>query len=433
MKKISNSTAALDYKTKLRELSDRLVEIQRPIRILDAIKWDDAIKEDFFAHQGQKLPNVDQHYYHQRSLGFDPEAKRQEFHELDRDVVRMLGQFNPVSQMMRRICREYQTVVRMLEARGTAEFSQLSQELYGSSSDVFHAGDPTLADLGSMMAEALKNLREDTLTQEEPKTITSKEAVAILQKRLQEAFPDQKTVRVILSDGIIADAAAGSDYIKLRKEAMFNQRDLRILEVHEGWVHMGTTLNGLAQPYCTFLSKGPPSATVTQEGLAIIMEIFAFASYPARVRELTNRIRAIDMAERGANFLEVFRFFCEQGWSELNSYKSTARIFRGSTPVGGPFTKDLAYSKGFILIYNFIRLAVRRGMASRIPFLFCGKTTLEDVRTLAQLAEEGVIAPPKYLPPPFADLNALSAWMCYSNFLNRLSLDRIEADYASIL
>ncbi len=31
------------------------------------------------------------------------------------------------------------------------------------------------------------------------------------------------------------------------------------------------------------------------------------------------------------------------------------------------------------------------------------------------------------------DLNALSAWMCFSNFLNHLSLDRIEADYANIL
>ncbi|WP_312818904.1 hypothetical protein, partial [Pseudomonas sp.] len=25
------------------------------------------------------------------------------------------------------------------------------------------------------------------------------------------------------------------------------------------------------------------------------------------------------------------------------------------------------------------------------------------------------------------------AWMCFSNFLNHLSLDRIEADYANIL
>ncbi|MFZ0256864.1 MAG: hypothetical protein WAN46_14755, partial [Gammaproteobacteria bacterium] len=33
----------------------------------------------------------------------------------------------------------------------------------------------------------------------------------------------------------------------------------------------------------------------------------------------------------------------------------------------------------------------------------------------------------------FADLNGLTAWMCYSNFLSRLSLERIEADYANLL
>ncbi|HDR3070374.1 TPA: DUF1704 domain-containing protein, partial [Pseudomonas aeruginosa] len=98
-----------------------------------------------------------------------------------------------------------------------------------------------------------------------------------------------------------------------------------------------------------------------------------------------------------------------------------------------PFTKDLSYLKGFILIYNYIQLAVRKGKLEQIPLLFCGKTTLEDMRTLRQLVDEGLVAPPKYLPPQFRDLNALSAWMCFSNFLNHLSLDRIEADYANIL
>jgi hypothetical protein len=47
--------------------------------------------------------------------------------------------------------------------------------------------------------------------------------------------------------------------------------------------------------------------------------------------------------------------------------------------------------------------------------------------------DEGLVVPPRYLPAPFADLNALSAWMCFSGFLNNLSLDRVEADYANIL
>ena len=55
------------------------------------------------------------------------------------------------------------------------------------------------------------------------------------------------------------------------------------------------------------------------------------------------------------------------------------------------------------------------------------------MRTLAGLVEEGIVIRPRYLPPQFADLNALTAWMCFSSFLNRLNLQQVELDYANIL
>lgn len=431
---MTDSTQTDAYKRTIRELSDRIVEAQRPIRILDAIKWDQHVEDSFLQAQGKELPQIDAAYYEKRKLSFDPAAKREQFHAIERDVVRLLGQFSPVGSIMRRMCREYQMVVRMLEARGTREFSAISQELYGSSRDAFHAGDPTLADLGTMMTEALTKIDNTLHFHPEEKTISGEQAVTIMQHRMNKAFAERDgTVRVLLNDGIVADAAAGADYLKIRKDAMFSERDLKVLEVHEGWVHLGTTLNGLSQPICTFLSKGPPSSTVTQEGLAILMEILAFASYPARLRRITNRIQAVSLAENGANFLDVYRFFVEQGFGEQESYLNTARVFRGSLPDGPPFTKDICYSKGFVLVYNYLQLAVRRGALASIPMLFCGKTTLEDIKTLTHLAEEGIVTPPVFLPPQFQDLNALAAWMCFSNFLNRLNLDRIEADYAIIL
>jgi uncharacterized protein (TIGR02421 family) len=423
-----------EYTGALRELSDRLVDAQRPIRILDAVNWNDSVRKAFFAADCREPPRVDRDYYQSRPLGFDPRAKRQELHALERDIIRRLGQYNSVSQIMRRMCREYATVVRMLEARGTPEFALLSQELYGSASDVFHAGDPTVADLGVMMSAALDNIDQSRFLPEQPRNIGGEQAVQLLKASLDRSFPESDlSVQVKLSDGIVADAAAGSDYIKLRQDAMFNQRDLRILEVHEGWVHIGTNLNGSAQPYCTFLSKAPPSATVTQEGLALLTEVFSFCSHPERLRRVTNRIRAVDLAEQGAGFLEVFEHFRSRGTSAEESYAIVSRVFRGSTPDGGPFSKDLAYSKGFVQIYNYIRLAVRKGMLERIQLLFCGKLQLEDARVIAQLVEEGIVARPRYLPPPFADLNALAAWMCYSNFLNQLSIGQMEADYHSLL
>lgn len=424
--------ASEDYHQTIRALSDRIVVAQTPIRVLDAIKWDDSVRRAFFQGKGKKMPVVDRAYYEGRPLAFDSAAKKLEFQNIERDITRQLGQFNPVGQIMRRMCKEYRMVIRMLEARGTEDFGLISQELYGAASDAFHAGDPTLADLGLMLSDYLNNIANRGDLKDEAKTLTAPQAVELLQSRLAGVFGDE-TIRVFESDGIVADAAAGADYIKIRSDALFNERDVRALEVHEGLVHVGTTLNGLNQPICTFLAKGPPSSTVTQEGLAILMEVIAFASYPTRLRKLTNRTRAIHMAEEGADFLQVYEFYREQGFTQENSYSNASRAFRGSLPTGLPFTKDLSYLKGFILIYNYIQLAVRKGKLEQIPLLFCGKTTLEDMRTLRQLVDEGLVAPPKYLPPQFRDLNALSAWMCFSNFLNHLSLDRIEADYANIL
>lgn len=417
----------------IRSLSDRLIQAQSPIRILDAIKWDESIQNDFFAHHCQQQPRVDEAYYKGTPLGFNPDHQLGLFKQIKSDIDEQLGS-HPAGIMMSRMCHEYGRVIEMLKARGTPAFSQISSELYGNSQSGFHSGSATLTDLGEVLDKALCNIDENMFFESDPKIFSTREAVAKLQTLLDEIFDDPSArVNVIESDGIVADAAAGSDYIKLRKNAKFSQRDLHVLQVHEGWVHVGTTLNGLLQPVCTFLSKGTPSDTITQEGLAVFIEVISFSSHPARLRRIVDRIRAIRMIEQGATFLDVFRHLTDEGRSKDEAYTLTMRVFRGSTPTGGAFAKDLVYAKGFIQVYNFIRLAVKQGKLSRIPLLFCGKLAIEDMGYISQLAEEGIIVPPHYLPPPIVDLNSLTAWMAFSNFLNRLDLSKIESEYQHIL
>lgn len=423
-----------DYKTIVRELSDRIVLAQKPIRILDTLKWDSKIQEEFMKHRGHQMPKIDSTYYLEKNpLSFEPEKKREEFHDIERSIRRQLGQYSGVGSIMLRMCHEYVRVIDMLEARGTPKFTFFSQELYGSAEDAFHVGAPTLKDLGNLVSGTLKNIKDQVNTQSDEKLLTSEQTVELLREKLRNYFYDKENLEVVLSDGIIADAAAGAEKIKIHKNKHFSEREIRAFEVHEGWVHLGTTLNGMAQPVCTFLSKGPPSSTITQEGLAIITELFTFSSYPGRLRRLTNRINAVAMAEEGANFLDVFEFYREQGFEPEDSYHSTMRVFRGSTPDGGPYTKDLSYSKGFILIYNYLRLAIQRGMVKQIPLLFVGKTTLEDIHILDDLYEQGLLIAPKYIPPQFKDLAGLSAWMVYSLFLNKLDLQQMATDFKDLL
>src|SRR5690606_7748332 len=177
-----------DYHGIIRSLSDRLVEAQTPIRVLDAIKWDESVRQGFLKAGGRKPPAVDRAYYESRPLAFDPVAKKLEFQNIERDITRQLGQFNPAGQIMRRMCKEYRMVIRMLEARGTADFGLISQELYGAASDAFHAGDPTLADLGLMLSGYLNNIARRGDLESEAKTLNARDAVGMLQERLSRVF-----------------------------------------------------------------------------------------------------------------------------------------------------------------------------------------------------------------------------------------------------
>lgn len=418
----------------IQELSQRLVDAQRQIRILDSIKWDDSIKKDFFKNKGKKLPIVDKDYYVTRPLPFDVTDKQEEFRVILRDAQNQLGQYSTLTRLVRRQCEEFIRAIQMLAARGTPTFSELSKELYGSPGDFFYAGGPRMSEMGTLLFDVLSHLTIQLQSEADLKKYTPEQAQEILQERLSHFFDKHPgRVTVMVSDDMVADASAGADSIKLSQQAMFSERDLRYLEVHEGWVHVGTTLKGSMQPNCFFLSKGTPSCSVIQEGLAVITEVVTFSSNPARMLKITNRVIALDMVIQGADFLDVYNYFLDCNLSEEDSYNQAVRIFRGSTPTGGPFTKDLSYAKGFVLIYNYIRFAISQRRIESIPLLFTGKLVLDDLPLLNELKDRAILTDPVYLPQPFRDLAALSTWMSFSLYLNQFDLNEIQRSFRFLL
>lgn len=415
----------MSERSTISELSNRLVELQQPIRVLDAVAWTSEVEADFFAHDAGRQPAVDAAYYRaHRPLRFEPDDLRAEFVGLAKQVTQRLGT-SPVGGLLLNRVREYLRVLDLLDARGTTEFSQVAVELYGGADDLVHPDGPSLASLGGVMSEALANIDSGVWEPPESLIYSADQALEILRSRFEGLWGDQQ-VQVTIDDGIVADAAAGGDYIKLRADAMFSERDLRILEVHEGWVHVATTLNGRGQPWCSFLSKGTPSTTSTQEGLAVFTEITTMSSTPERLRKVTRRIQAIAMAQSGATFLDVYRWFLDEGLDTSAAWTLTVRVFRGSSPTNGPFTKDLVYGRGFLEVYDFMRLAVKRGRLERLPLLFVGKVALHEMGAVAHLHEDGTITAPEFLPPHLRDLSALASWMAYSNLLNRIDLNAME-------
>ncbi|MFC2153061.1 flavohemoglobin expression-modulating QEGLA motif protein, partial [Actinomycetota bacterium] len=80
-----------EYRDTIRELSDRIVEAQGPIRLLSAINWDAGIKERFFAAGCTEQPEVDADYYRSRSTRLDPVATRNELHDIEAAITAKLG------------------------------------------------------------------------------------------------------------------------------------------------------------------------------------------------------------------------------------------------------------------------------------------------------------------------------------------------------
>src|SRR5438552_1083600 len=67
----------------LRELSDRLLAAQRPLRLLEALRWPDEAETAFFASDCRKLPEVAY-----SPLPFEPAAKQEELRRLLAEVER---------------------------------------------------------------------------------------------------------------------------------------------------------------------------------------------------------------------------------------------------------------------------------------------------------------------------------------------------------
>src|SRR6476620_1176886 len=101
-----------DYQQVIFEISERIVAAQKPIRILDSIKWDGEVQANFFKSKFKELPQIDAEYYQRKNpLSFDPFKKMQEFHEIERSIRRTLGQYSGVGSIMSRMCHEYTRVI----------------------------------------------------------------------------------------------------------------------------------------------------------------------------------------------------------------------------------------------------------------------------------------------------------------------------------
>ena len=400
---------ALD--TLMREASAEILEAQRPIRVLRSLSWGAEVELAFFAAGATELPRP----------VYRPVAGVGEAIERLRVLQARLTGDNALERFLRETVSSLATAARMLLSVGTKDFYYHSVELYGRPASLSSDRSTTNLGLARHFAEVVSGFAPPPGDADRT-TITSAEAVPLLKARFDTFFAG-RDIRVMEVEGLAAAAAASADGVKLNRGSLFSPRDLQQIEFHEGQVHTATTFNGRAQPALVFLGVPSPRTTSTQEGLAVLTEFLTRSTSLPRVRRLSDRVLAIQSAEDGASFLDVYRFFLERGYDEAGAFDCARRVFRGGRLEGGaPFTKDVCYLDGLLRVTNFLRIALTQGRGRLVRALFAGKLAVEDVPLMDRLIEEKVAIEPLYVPTWANDLSYLTALMAYAAFLGQSDL-----------
>lgn len=408
----------------LLRLSHAIIRAQKPIRVLLAVTWPDAVRTRFLRKGGTALPEVAY-----APLRFDADAHDAAF----REIARACDRHDPIQQILRATAIQYRRVLAMLAARGTSRFLRHSRALYGSADDRLADGHLTNLDLARHLGNVLGGRLATDLGQAPAERFSAQSAARRLRKRFDRVF-GRGAVAVEVSTSVTADAAAGAGRLRLRRGRRFSLETLDYLEQHEGYVHIATTLNGRAQPVLPVLGKASPRVVKYNEGLAVFGEWASGTLTAERLQRLAERVLFIHLAEQGADFLDLYRTALATGGTPGDAYDRAARIFRGGDPRGGSFlTKDVAYLDHFVRVFNFFRVTMLEGRTHVFDLLFAGKVAFEDLPALAEARREGILEPPRFLPPWLARPDWLAAHLGLSSFLNQMNLENIRLHYETLL
>jgi uncharacterized protein (TIGR02421 family) len=264
--------------------------------------------------------------------------------------------------------------VQMLQVRGTREFFRHSLDLVGRPP----------RDIVQDAEDILSLPRED-----EQRDLSAEEVKQMLERHVglyQQRYPGFEC-KIDMVPHMSSTMYVDQNRIHIKEGARYSRVAAECDKHHEIEAHVLTWLNGQEQPL-GLLRVGMRGTMAFQESLGVFTEIASGVMAQERVASLCSRVVAVDWMVRGLEFFEVFeRLIEEAGFDADFAYSVCQRIFRA-----GGFTKDWVYlaEVGGILRYW--------ATGGDLAHLLLGKVALDEMDTVKDLVEEGVLVPPKYLP-----------------------------------
>lgn len=398
-----------------RGIDAKIFDLSKDVKILNAISWPAETQESFLAAWKKGNPRPPEVTFSLPDMG-----------ELVRNLEALYQSIDtqhPIGKYLFKTAESYYYAVQMLSHVGTSMFTTYSKILYGDPSDELRGSTSSHLKAAQHFVEISDEFRFDANFYGAHVFYTSADAKAHLEQEILRVIRHDD-IEIKLDPTLASKAAAGARRVRLRDNTIFTEYEVAQLLHHEVFTHSLTALNGRAQPILKSMGLAAPRTTPSQEGLATFSELITGAIDLHRLKRISLRIMAIDMALAGAEFLDVFKFFVEKGEPELEAYNSAMRVFRGGSGKGGVvFTKDCAYLTGLLNVHTFFRKSLHDNKLDEAEILFAGRMTTEDASVLFPFVRDGLIAKPKYIPPWFRNFHSLAANLAFSLFANHIHVE----------
>ncbi len=348
-----NKQAITDLSSQLKTISKDLSFLGNPRYPLKSLYQLFPQHKDFIHHlEDESVP-----------FSVNSSEKKRKMDDFQKNL--MISDISPEIRKIfnQRIC-DYKILLSMMDHFGTHLFYDHCLELYGNSHKLIQNNSFLY-----FTEEIPRHFEEDN----HEKEFSGEEAQKYLTEKLLETF-DRKDFEVKASSSLLSDSSAGRRTLKINPHKIYSKGELDIFLVHEGWAHLGTSINGTYQDEHPWLATWAPRTTHFQEGLAILTEIITGKMTRERWNKILIRHLATSMAERGSSITDVYGYLRHHGLGDLDAFKLALRVFRGVPLEGGmAFTKELLYLHGMVellLHLNFYKTDLRS--------LFIGKVSFEE-------------------------------------------------------
>ncbi len=402
---------------RLARMDAQIVKIAKDIKVLSRLSWPSECQSIFLERWHRQDPWLPEISYQGESLAGSARALE--------DIATALDPNDPLEAFLRATALSYMEVCRLLDCAGTQQASDISCSLYGRPGDSLSGGRVHNIDAARHFLDVSAQYHAQAALRESDFCLPASFVQQEMTRRIREVI-DGHDVAVVVDANLVSKAAAGATRVRLRAGTCFSEYDLEQLLQHEVFVHSLTALNGREQRLLRCLGLGAPRTTGAQEGLATFAELVTGAIDIARMERIALRIMAVDMALDGADFIDVFRFFLETAQTELESFNSAMRVFRGMPLTGGAaFTKDTVYLHSLMEVHTFFRWALAHQRLELCRHFFSGRMTIGDTLRLEPYFCDGTLSEPRYLPTWMTRTNGLAGYLAFSVFANQIRIEEL--------